>query len=130
MSLTAWERGRGGRQLRVLDPQDFEQTDDAAFVLGSDVAGWIEELEPGDFVEVARSVDLTGYNFITALVNARAPATAPTSGTWRASLKINGTVQTTEELRAGRTRRTIEMRAHVSKITGSQTVSFRLELEP
>ena len=129
MSFTAWDRGRGIRQLRVVQPDGFDQSGNAAFVLGSDNAGVLEQIVNGDFICVRRIVDLTGVNFIRARFRLRAPSVDPPLGlVWRASITIDCIEESVVNLRTTRTRDVLDMAAHISKLTGDHLVGFKLEL--
>jgi len=129
MSFTAWDRGRGVRQLRVVQPNGFPQSGNAAFVLGSDDPGYYEQIVRGDFVQVYRSVDLTAVNFVRARFRLRGPSADPPAGLiWIASITIDLVDETTITVPTARTRDLVDLVAHVSKLTGDHLVGFKLEL--
>ncbi len=119
------------RQLRVVQPDGFDQTGTAAFVLGSDEAGYQERLVRGDFVQVyQQGVDLTNINFVRARFRLRGPAAdPPASLVWRASVTIDFVDEAATALLAGRTRDVVDLAAHVSKLSGNHTIGFKLELD-
>jgi hypothetical protein len=122
-----FDRSLGIRQGRIT-PDGFEQTDDFAFVLGSDDPGYLGNLDPGDYAEVSQSVDLTGVNFIRARLRLRTPEGMPSDRDWEASILIGGSKEATMVSPAGETRDRNDMAANVSKLAGFHTVAFRVEL--
>ena len=98
------------------------------FVLGELAPGWMRELAVGDHVEVTQPLDVTGVALVRASLSLRVPASLPGKLAWEASLVVDGEKRATLRAGAGRTRRTTDLAANVSKLTGVHVVGVRLEL--
>lgn len=131
MSFSAWDRGRGDRQLRVVEPIGFEQTGDAAFVLGSDTPGVFERIAINDFVHVLRPVDLSGQSFVRARFRLRGAESfipGPPDHYFFLSITVDYEDVVTARVPQGRTREVADLAAPVSKLFGTHIVGFKLEL--
>jgi hypothetical protein len=128
MSLTPFEIGRADRQLRVNLPDDFHQTGLYCFVLGSDEAGWFDELRDGDHIGVYRTdLDMTGIRFLRARLRVRGPAANPPGGyEWRLSILVNDVQKMLRSILPTRAYDTEDIGVNVSKLTGTHKVEFRL----
>jgi hypothetical protein len=99
-----------------------------AFVLGSDAPSVRELLNIGDKVELSQTVDVTGTKYIRFAYRGRPPASLPGGAAWKFSLLVAGVERMFALLPPGRTRDRADLSANVSKLTGNQSVVFRLEV--
>ncbi|MFI5299195.1 MAG: hypothetical protein ACHREM_13950 [Polyangiales bacterium] len=97
-------------------------------VLGDVEPGRFAELAVGDHVDVVQSVDLTGVALIRANLSLRVPASVLNTLAWEASIVVDGAVQARLRGAPGRTRRTSDLAANVSKLAGLHDVGVRLAL--
>ena len=128
MATTLFQRDLGQTQGRI-EPTGFSPVEGThTFVLGSDVPGVFGRFLPGDFVEVAQTVDVTGMNFVRFAAGLRGPRVAPTRGAWRFAVLLDGTEQYGEPLPIGSLQTRFDRVIDVSGGSGSLELSFRLEL--
>jgi hypothetical protein len=121
-------RAFGSLQGRVV-PVGFSPDGDYAFVLGSNEAGMVGHLNIGDYVEVSQAAILTGLKYIRCVLYGRPPASLPVGASWKFSLRVAGVERARHFYVAGtRVRERHDLAANVSKLTGSQTLAFRLEV--
>jgi hypothetical protein len=123
MELDALTCRLGEGQGRVLAPDGT-----VAFVLGDVEAGRSYELVPGDRVDVTQSLDVTDVAFVRAQLSLRCPPTLPAELAWEASVVVDGVARASMRVVAGRTKRTTDLAANVSKLTGMHEVGVRLQL--
>jgi hypothetical protein len=129
MSRTAFDIDLGQTQGR-LQPEGFSPVSgEHAFVLGSDEPRHLCLLNPGDHTEVAQDVDCTGIDFIRVRLRLRTPPSLPAGHFWEGSLLVDGVKQAAMVLDANRTRDRADIAANVSKLSGTHSVTFRLELQ-
>lgn len=129
MDFNAWERGRGDEQLRVVEPDGFEQSEDAAFVIGSDRAKVFEYLTTFDYGRVVRTADLTGKNYVRARIRFATRSTPNANDRWWAIWYVAGGFQTQGSmiiLGASRIRETSDYACAVPGLTGSQQIGVML----
>lgn len=128
MGLAPFERGRGDVSLRVVEPVGFDQTDDAAMVLGSDEPGWMENLAEGDSVSVWRNLDVTGVDLLRARFRTRGPSAPPSPYVWFLELLIDDVVFLSRSVRSGHTEDLFDVGVNVSKIGGTHKFEVRLRM--
>jgi len=129
MSFSAWDRGRGDRQLRVVQPEGFNQPGLASFVLGSDIEGVMERLAINDFVHVYQDMNLTGMTFLRATFSLRGPVAAIPGAIWRCKWLVDFIEAASTDLPIGRTRNMTNFGINVSKLSGFHNVGVQLKLE-
>ncbi len=128
MATTLFQRDLGRTQGRI-EPAAFAPVEGAfAFVLGSDAPGVFGRFMPGDFAEVAQTVDLTGMSFIRFAAALRGPSVAPAHGAWRFAVLLDGVEQYGELLPIGRLQTRFDRVIDVSSRSGVADLSFRMEL--
>jgi hypothetical protein len=123
MELDALTSRLGDGQGRVV-ASDGSVT----FVLGDVEPGWMRELAVGDHVDVTQPLDVTGVALVRASLVLRVPASLPRNLAWEVSILVDGDKRATLRAGAGRTRRTTDLAANVSKLVGVHVVGVRLEL--
>ena len=128
MAFSPFDMEMGARQGRLKPAGWTPPSGEHAFILGSDLPGYLHRLEAGDHTEVSQDVDLTGVNFIRARLRLRNVQALPAGLNWEASIAVDGVKQTSMTVEPGRTRDREDMAANVSKLTGAHQVSVRLEL--
>lgn len=128
MSLSPFERGRADVSLRVVEPVGFDQTDAAAMVLGSDEAGWMENLAEDDSVSAWYNLDVTGVDLLRARFRLRGPTVEPTPYGWIFELLIDDTPYINFPLPAGRIEDRYDIGVNVSKINGIHKFEIRLRM--
>ena len=123
MELDAFTRRLGEGQGRVVAPDGS-----ASFVLGDVEPGWWAELAVGDHIEATQDLDVTGVALVRAIVSLRAPASLPPAFAWEAAIVVDGVKRASIRCTAGRTKRSTDLAANVSKLAGVHSVGVRLEL--
>ena len=111
-------------RLGVSEGRVVDAASDVVFVLGDLEPGRFHDLVPGDYVEVAQTVDLTGIGIVRVRGTLRAPAV----GTWRASLRVGGVEVAGLRGWQGRTRSVSDLGANVSAAVGPTEIAVRLTL--
>ncbi len=128
MATTLFQRDLGRTQGRI-EPAGFAPVEGTyVFALGSDAPGVFGRFLPGDFAEVAQTIDLTGMSFVRFAAALRGPSAAPARGTWRFAVLLDGVEQYGEALPIGALRTRFDRVIDVSGRSGSAELSFRLEL--
>lgn len=123
MELDAFTARLGADQGRVVDAAG-----EVRFILGAIDDGRYARLAPGDHVDVVQSLDVTQVALVRASFELRAPASLPAGLAWEASVVVDGTKRASLRCVTGRTRRSTDLAANVSKLTGLHDVGVRLEL--
>ncbi len=128
MATTLFQRALGQTQGRI-EPVGFVPMEGThAFVLGSDTPGVFGRFMPGDYAEVAQTLDLTGMSFVRFAAALRGPSVAPVRGSWRFAVLLGGVEQYSEPLPVGTLQTRFDRVLDVSKRSGLADLSFRLEL--
>jgi len=122
MSFDAFTARLGDQQGRVVAPDGS-----VVFVLGELDAGRFARLLPGDRVEVVQPLDVTGIALVRATLTLQARS-LPADRAWEASVTVDGVKRGSLRCGARRTRRTADLAANVSKLSGLHDIGVRLEL--
>jgi len=127
--LTAFNLGIGTDQGRI-DPLNYTPPEGSfAFVLGSDIAGQLNDLEVGDYVEAKQTADFDTTTVVRVTVRTRAPVTMPAGIGWKFSLRIDGSERASQILVPDDDLvRDRELAANVSQLAGDHELALRLEL--
>jgi hypothetical protein len=128
MALDAFTRLFGDTQGRIQPVNATPFNQDYMFVLGSDTAGQIFDLDIGDKVEFSQAADITGTKVVRFKAHFRGPSSMPGGHKWVLSWYVGAAVQSTRVLTPGREIGYVDGAFDVSQLTGVQTLMFRLEL--
>lgn len=127
--MNAFDRAAGVHQMRLVDPQGFDPPlGSAAFVLGADVPGFLDDLEIGDECRISQVVDLTGYQLVRWVARLRGPGDLPPWGEWQFRIEIDGSTVVATSVITGKTRDVVDLTAVVYALTGNHLLAFVLEL--
>ena len=124
MELTAFNSRLGISQGRI----PLEENEEFVFVLGDDVAGYVYNLEVGDFVQVAQETDLTDIDLVRTELTVRVPESTPPAVCFEVSILVNNTKYAATACPASRARHITDLAANVSKLSGTFQVAVRLEV--
>lgn len=128
---TAFDHDLGETQGRVAPGGIVPVEGTLAFVLGSDVAGRIERLQVGDWVEVTQTASFgAGVKILRCTVDMRPPTAFPANAYWKFSIRIDDVEHAARSfLLNGGTRRRVDLAANVAHLAaGARKVALRLAL--
>jgi len=126
--LSPFELRLGTGQGRIRPAHGAPASGSYAFVLGDDDELRLAKFAAGDYAQVVQDVDLTGLDFVRAVLGFRAPAEAPTGTEWRVAMVIDGAELVSARCRAGRSRTLTDLVGNGSKLSGVHTIGVRLAL--
>ncbi len=101
---------------------------DFAFVLGSTLSERVEDLAPGDFVQVDRVADVTGATFVRFGLDLFVPRSTPAGYEWRVGLLLDGVEVVSAAGWKGLRRAPADLAINVSKLSGEHTIGVRVRL--
>jgi hypothetical protein len=115
--MDAFTARLGLSQGRVTDASG-----DVVFVLGDLKSGRVANLAPGDYVEIAQTLDVS----TVGLVVVRGTLRAPGAGKWHVALRVAGVEVAGLDGWPGRTRNVSDLTANVSGQSGATEIAVRL----